>query len=288
MRRKRFISTGRNAAIFFLLAAGVTGLDGASYPSAFKPAAQKANQMKIDTTNAQGTLVSVAFSITNIRPVGLIYARMTYNPTFLSFQGATPALRVADWPFFDNDADTLVGEIHIVGLANDSFPLQPGSGPVGYLNFQIIDQTVPPGTFVPISFTFRDSTDNTMYDSAGAKIDTSQIAYVNGGIFLTPTSVTDQNGNRPQSFELGQNYPNPFNPSTSFTLSLPKAGRYSVRIYNVAGQVVKTFEGEAAAGRQTFTWNGTDERGRPVSSGVYFYQAQAGDFASTKKMLLLK
>lgn len=103
-----------------------------------------------------------------------------------------------------------------------------------------------------------------------------------------PTHVETGQSPLPKSFSLSQNYPNPFNPSTSFTLSMPKAGRYSVRIYNVAGQVVKTFEGEAPAGKQTFTWNGTDERGRPVSSGIYFCKAQAGKSLSVKRMILTK
>ena len=245
--------------------------------------------MRLDSITASpGQLVSLTISITNATPVGLLLMRLSYDPNFLDFQSATPALRVAGWPIFNEDADTLPGEIHIVGVADSSSIMQPGSGEVGYLNFQVIDQPVPPGTSLPICFFIRLSDDNTMYDSAGNRIDSSQIDYVCGEIALIPSDVADEWQNRPEGFELGQNYPNPFNANTSFTLAMPKSGSYSVRIYNLAGQVVKTFEGEAPAGRQTLTWDGTDQNGKPVSSGIYFYKASAAGYSETKKMILVR
>lgn len=91
----------------------------------------------------------------------------------------------------------------------------------------------------------------------------------------------------PTSFGLSQNYPNPFNGRTSFVLALPVASDYKVTIYNVAGQVVRTFEG-SGVGNRTIVWDGNDANGRAVSSGVYFYKAVAKDFSTTKKMLYLK
>jgi len=92
----------------------------------------------------------------------------------------------------------------------------------------------------------------------------------------------------PTKFGLSQNYPNPFNGKTQFVLALPVASDYTVNVYNVAGQVVKTFEGSAAAGNKTIVWDGTDRNGKPVSSGVYFYKAAAKGFSATMKMLYLK
>lgn len=119
------------------------------------------------------------------------------------------------------------------------------------------------------------------------------VIFSEGGVWLTrPTDMSvdlDLNGQKNQvGVTLSQNFPNPFNPSTSFTLSLPKSGRYSVRIYNLAGQVVKSFEGEAPAGRQVLTWDGTDQNGKPVSSGIYFYKANAAGYSETKKMILIR
>ena len=92
----------------------------------------------------------------------------------------------------------------------------------------------------------------------------------------------------PAQFALSQNYPNPFNPKTNFVLSMPVAGAYKITIYNLLGEAVRTFEGQAPAGRQVFTWDGTDRRGRTVSSGIYFYKAEFGAYEVTKKMMLMR
>jgi FlgD Ig-like domain len=96
-------------------------------------------------------------------------------------------------------------------------------------------------------------------------------------------------GDRPQVFALGQNSPNPFNPMTRIMLSLPQASPYTVSIYDVAGRRVRTFEGESAGpGQVAIDWDGTTENGARVSSGIYLYKAQAGDFSDTKRMIMLK
>jgi hypothetical protein len=92
----------------------------------------------------------------------------------------------------------------------------------------------------------------------------------------------------PKEYALSQNYPNPFNPTTSFKLSLPEASDYSVRVFNVAGQLVKTFQGHADAGELTLVWDGSNDQGGKVASGVYFYRAEAKSFAQTRKMMMLK
>jgi hypothetical protein len=92
----------------------------------------------------------------------------------------------------------------------------------------------------------------------------------------------------PTSYALHQNYPNPFNASTSLAIDLPQASPYTLTIYNITGQVVKRFSGRSEAGTVTIIWNGTDERGAAVASGVYFYRARAGEFQAVKKMVLMK
>jgi hypothetical protein len=94
--------------------------------------------------------------------------------------------------------------------------------------------------------------------------------------------------NLPTSWELSKNYPNPFNPSTNFSLSMPEAANYEIRIFNITGQTVKTFEGHAEAGVLEVTWHGDNDQGQTVASGVYFLRAEAGDFSQTRKMMLLK
>jgi hypothetical protein len=92
----------------------------------------------------------------------------------------------------------------------------------------------------------------------------------------------------PTEYALKQNFPNPFNPSTSMALDLPEASDYKLTIYNIAGQVVKTYAGHSEAGTLTITWDGTNNVGGKVASGVYFYKADAGKFNATRKMVLMK
>jgi hypothetical protein len=94
--------------------------------------------------------------------------------------------------------------------------------------------------------------------------------------------------NLPTEFALSQNYPNPFNPTTSFRLSLPEESDYSIRIFNVAGQLVKSWDGHESAGVYTITWDGRNNQNTQVASGVYFYKAEANGRTETRKMLMLK
>jgi hypothetical protein len=98
-----------------------------------------------------------------------------------------------------------------------------------------------------------------------------------------------ETGGLPTSYDLSQNYPNPFNPETTFEFALPKVSQVELTIFNVLGQKVVTLVSkELPAGTYQETWNGTSENGNAVSSGIYFYRLTAGDFITTKKMMMLK
>jgi len=103
------------------------------------------------------------------------------------------------------------------------------------------------------------------------------------------TAVEESPGSAPFTYSLAQNYPNPFNPETSIQYSLAKAGKVTLTIYNVMGQKVRTLVDESKpAGKYTVSWNGRNDRNTPVSTGVYFYKINAGDFNQIKKLLFLK
>ncbi|MEF3695282.1 MAG: FlgD immunoglobulin-like domain containing protein [Candidatus Cloacimonadota bacterium] len=85
------------------------------------------------------------------------------------------------------------------------------------------------------------------------------------------------------------NYPNPFNPSTTIAYSIPTTSNTTLRVYNIKGQVVKTLvNGVVEAGNHSITWNGRDDNGTSVASGVYFYRLSSEGQTLTKKMVLSK
>ena len=93
----------------------------------------------------------------------------------------------------------------------------------------------------------------------------------------------------PDNYVLFQNYPNPFNPITKINFELPYSGYVSLKIYNLSGQLMRTLVDEQrAAGHQTVHWDGRDENGRLVVSGLYLYKMKATEFEETKKMMMLK
>lgn len=153
------------------------------------------------------------------------------------------------------------------------------------------------------------SNNGTYLGSAIADISGTAVVPIEGVLPETEITVTVSNFNRfttisqvdvladltpvgeatPGAIALGQNHPNPFNPKTSIGFALPEATRVSLDIYSATGQrVARLLDAVLPAGQQQVVWNGTDDAGRAVGSGVYFYRLQAGAWSETKKMMLLK
>jgi hypothetical protein len=113
--------------------------------------------------------------------------------------------------------------------------------------------------------------------------------------YYGPTSIDspgDRVGNLPKTFTLSQNYPNPFNPSTTIQYDIAATSGtvpVEINIYNIRGRLVrKLVDQEKEPGRYQVQWDGHDEQGRAVSSGVYLYRLETGNFISTRKMVMLE
>lgn len=104
------------------------------------------------------------------------------------------------------------------------------------------------------------------------------------------TSGVNNVGGVVEDYKLEQNYPNPFNPQTRLQFAIPKAGAVDLSIYDVHGQLIRNLvpHEDYAPGKYAVQWDGTDNAGKKVASGVYFCRLQAGQFGATKKMAFVK
>jgi hypothetical protein len=104
------------------------------------------------------------------------------------------------------------------------------------------------------------------------------------------SSVTLSNENQlPDRIQLYQNYPNPFNSETMIHYELPSPARVSLKVYNLVGQEIKTLIDESqSAGDQKAIWNGRDNAGNQMPSGIYFVKLNTTYFSQTQKMILLQ
>jgi len=110
---------------------------------------------------------------------------------------------------------------------------------------------------------------------------------------LDPLESSDITTNQPKyailSFKLYQNYPNPFNPETTIKYDLLEDSEVILTIYNLMGKKIRTLVNEAKrAGYHNAVWDGTDDLGQPVASGIYVYQLKADRFSDVRSMVMLK
>ena len=104
-----------------------------------------------------------------------------------------------------------------------------------------------------------------------------------------PISTGIEDGPIGPQLRLAQNHPNPFNPRTVIRYELPAEGRVSLRVYNLAGRVVRTLvDGRQSAGRQSIVWSGHDDRGQSVASGTYVYALETPGGRLTRKLSLVR
>ena len=103
------------------------------------------------------------------------------------------------------------------------------------------------------------------------------------------TAIENDVRRLPEVFALEQNYPNPFNAQTLIPYQLPHRAPVELTVYNMAGQRVKRLVGTVQdRGHYNVSWQGKDEKGRPVGSGVYLFRLRAGSFEQTRRLLVLK
>ena len=185
----------------------------------------------------------------------------------------------------DNDANTVV--IGLIAMATDpnSPDLERGEGAIAYLKFEVTDNTIDQFTIVATEM--ERPSHRLMLVSHDWSSGKPEVVWEEPG--FEQTVVMAGSIPIPKAYALHQNYPNPFNAGTVIRFDLEESSNWQLKVYNLLGQTVRTFSSDGSqVGPVNVTWNGTDDNGRQVASGIYFYRVQAGTFTDTKKMTLLK
>jgi len=132
---------------------------------------------------------------------------------------------------------------------------------------------------------FKGELDNVQIYNRGLSADEVKALYTGD---LVVTSV-EENIVLPLEYSLSQNYPNPFNPSTVINYSVVEKGNVKLVVYDLLGRkITELINDYQNPGKYTVTWNGLNNYGASVASGIYFYQITAGKFVDTKKMMLVR
>jgi len=132
----------------------------------------------------------------------------------------------------------------------------------------------------------------TILNTAGITFDFNEPVITNtvlNTIQSMPCHVTGVDPRVPDTNSLGQNYPNPFNPTTTIGYGLASQALVTISIYDINGQLVRMLVSDTKpAGLYTVNWDGRNQAGNSVASGVYLSRMSAGSFVETKKLVLLK
>lgn len=265
----------------------------------------------VSATDPDGTIPALT---TSILPVGASFVDggdgtgiFDWTPDFTQAGMYNVIFFAADGFLVDTEVVTItVQEVGNQGPILD--PIGPQTTQEGVnLNFAV-SATDPDGTIpflgtsiLPVGATFADNGDGTglfdwtpdltqggtysitFYATDGMLADFEVVPITVNESDVTYSSSGSQD-NLPDSYSLDQNYPNPFNPTTRIGFAMPEAANVRVEIFNLLGQKVETLlDSRMEAGHHFVDWNASR-----LSSGVYFYILQAGDFSDMKKMLLLK
>ena len=196
---------------------------------------------------------------------------ITYEPNILTTNGGT----AIGWMIDSSTSGVLSLAYTLAGT--DTIEAPEGEGLIADIVFQVLSTIGDSLTFGDVYF----------YDTFGV-----MDIITDKGIAIIPGSVSVDNIGFDSIFKeikLG-NYPNPFNPTTTISFSTTESTESTeLAIYNIKGQKVKTLVNEKLdVGTHQVVWDGKDESSKPVSSGIYFYKMNNGEYTSTRKMILMK
>lgn len=249
-----------------------------------------------DTTAALGDTISVPLKVSTTSNIGLAQFVFEFDSTIIKFQNAVIGKDGAGFllsqnqnlpfPVTSNETNENV-LVQISGGGSGAFSGQDKE--VVKLNFIVKDSPGKTSLIFDQTSNHTFLTTTSLNDITGTSID-----FVDGSVDCLPTNIMEiKNKTMPGDFALSQNYPNPFNPETTIRFDIPGNNQsllnVNLFIYNLQGQLVRNLlDEEKSPGVYSVQWNGLNDSGKKVSTGVYLYSITAGDFKTTKKMAILK
>ena len=226
-----------------------------------------ASPLAVTLGAGSGSDVSVAVRLEgNVSEVKGVSAAVSYDPSELAFVSArltddmlSPIGDVFFW--FGEEEGRVLVDVAVLGTGVTI----GGSGDLAIL-------------------TFRSLTGGYQLD-----VDSARLRDVNNLDLDARLGGYASGGDLPTVFRLVQNAPNPFNPKTTLAYHVPRESEVTIRVYDVAGRSVRTLlDGVVEPGRHAAVWDGTNDSGEAVGSGIYFCTMEAPDFRDSRKMTLLK
>ncbi|MBC8185142.1 T9SS type A sorting domain-containing protein [candidate division KSB1 bacterium] len=211
-----------------------------------------------------GDLISIPFVTSGDKDILSFDISLNYDNSSLKYVGLKKTDLINDFQIFENVSNN--GSIKVGAFSLNEKTL---SGCFLEMVFEVVGET---GSSSQVDIeSYRLNADPDFYATAAVVIDTDNLASL------------------PNDYELHNNYPNPFNPETNIQFDIPESGNVLLKIYNTLGQEVKTLvEEKKNAGTHKVQWDGRNETGQVVPSGLYIYRLVAENFSATKKMSLMK
>lgn len=185
--------------------------------------------------------------------------------------------------------DTLVDSVIVQNTGNADLIIASTTSSNAHFSISPASATIAPDSAAPFYIQFSAATPGSQHGFL--------VFHHNGSsspdsVFVQADVITGfggEEGGIPKAFAMGPNYPNPFNPSTTIRYQLPQAGEVRLVIYNLVGQPVRTLlNARVEAGVHNQVWDGRDDRGEEVSSGVYLYRLTANGYTRSRKMVLIR
>lgn len=245
-----------------------------------------------DTTAASGDTVAIPLTVATNLTIGLAQFVIEFDSTIIKFQNAVIGKDVTNFMLFLN---LYLPFSATTSGTNANVLIQLSGGGIGSFSGQgkeaVKLQFVAVKSSNKSPLVFDRATNHTFLTTTDLKdITGANITFVDGSLEVGPTDVKiEEETILPSWFALRQNYPNPFNPETCVKYELPQRTKVRIKIINLLGQEVQTLvDQDKPAGYFEVLWDGKDKTGRRVSSGIYLYRIEAGDFVQTRKMQLIQ